>query len=57
MIRCKGDDANVIFSVRRHLKCPGVARECKLQKIIRDIAVCMDFIMLEVNVPVRFSGT
>jgi hypothetical protein len=34
-----------------------VAKEYKLQKILRDIIVCMDFIMFEVNVPVNFSGT
>jgi len=34
-----------------------VATEYNLQKNIRDIAVCIDFIMLEVNVPVNFSGT
>jgi hypothetical protein len=31
--------------------------ECNLQKLIRDIALCIDFIILEVNVPVKFSGT
>jgi hypothetical protein len=53
----KGDDAKAIFS-QRHLGCPGVvATEYNLQKIIRDIAVCIDYMMLEVNVPAKFSGT
>jgi hypothetical protein len=31
--------------------------DCKLQKIIRDIAMYIDFMMLKVKVPVKFSGT
>jgi hypothetical protein len=34
-----------------------VAIEYKLQKIIKDITVRIDFIILVVNVPVNFSGT
>jgi hypothetical protein len=34
-----------------------VVTECNLQRIIRDIALCINFVMLEVIVPVKFSGT
>jgi len=35
----------------------GVTTEYNLQKIIRDIALCVNFEILEFNVPVIFSGT
>jgi hypothetical protein len=34
-----------------------VAKEYNLGEIIGDIAVCIDFEMLEVKVPIEFSGT
>jgi hypothetical protein len=34
-----------------------VATGYNLQKIIRDIAVCIDFTMFKVNIPVKFSAT
>ena len=36
---------------------PGVATEHNLQKIIRDIVLCINFKILEFNVHVIFSGT
>ena len=35
----------------------GVVTEYNLQKNIRDIALCINFGILESNVPVNFSGT
>ena len=48
---------NVNFLVGGYLEWSGVVIEYNLQKIIRDIALCINFMMLEVNVPVKFSGT
>jgi hypothetical protein len=45
------------FFSRRQLECSGVAIEYKLRKIIRDIAVCIDLKILEVEVLIIFSGT
>ena len=55
-IRHKGDDATVISSAKGS-GCPGVAREHNLQESIGDIAVCTDFKILEIKVPIIFSGT
>ncbi len=54
--QAQGDDANMIFSVGG-IKVSGVAMEYILQKIIGDIAVCIDLMILEVDVLVKFSGT
>jgi hypothetical protein len=56
-IRCKGDNANMISS-RRGIRCPRMAMEYNLLKIIGDIEVCTDFKMfkVEVSYPSFFSA-
>jgi hypothetical protein len=45
------------FFRQRHLRCSGVAKEYYLGEITGDIAVCINFEMHEVKVPLGFSGT
>jgi hypothetical protein len=45
------------FSSRRRLRRPGGATEYNFYENIEEIKVCADFKMLEVKVPIIFSGT
>jgi hypothetical protein len=50
------DDTNIFFSIRGS-RCPGVATEYNLSENIEEIKVYAGFKMLEVKVPIIFSGT
>jgi len=45
------------FFGQRRLRYSEVATEYNLQKIIREMALCIDLVILKVKVPVKISGT
>lgn len=52
----RSNDANINFFHQRHLRCTRVATRQNFQEQIRNITMCIDLMMLGVNVPVIFSG-